>query len=169
MLVKLALSGPASEEALNKFERIKAYVPDNAPVLVTYFNKQILLSDLLANFASFLPSLNVAKDKDMLVTIRANETSLVEFILNLKLYSMKLGKLFFEFENELKIKEQDFKDFIKRHSLKGFDQASFVNYVKLGAYETAIDIIKHQYESVKKAFFVLFNDRYTLLESKGFI
>ena len=28
MLVKLALSGHASPEALSKFERIKAYVPD---------------------------------------------------------------------------------------------------------------------------------------------
>ena len=45
MLVKLALSGHASPEALSKFERIKAYVPDSAPVLVTYFNKQVLLSD----------------------------------------------------------------------------------------------------------------------------
>ncbi|MGV2946969.1 hypothetical protein [Acinetobacter sp. AGC35] len=41
MLVKLALSGHASPEALSKFERIKAYVPDSAPVLVTYFNKQV--------------------------------------------------------------------------------------------------------------------------------
>lgn len=169
MLVKLALSGHASEEALNKFERIKTYVPDTAPVLITYFNKQVPLSDLLTNFSSFLPSLNVTKDKDMLVTIRGNETSIVEFIVNLKLYSMKLGKLFFEFESEFKIKEQDFKYFIKRHNFKGFDQSNFVNLVKLGAYESALDIIKHQYESVKKAFFVLFKDRYTLLESKGYI
>lgn len=53
MLVKLALSGHASPEALSKFERIKAYVPDSAPVLVTYFNKQVLLSDLLVNFSNF--------------------------------------------------------------------------------------------------------------------
>ena len=119
MLVKLALSGHASPEALSKFERIKAYVPDSAPVLVTYFNKQVLLSDLLVNFSNFLPSLEITKDKDMLVTIRGNETPLVEFIVNLKLYSMKLGKLFFEFENQFKEKEQDFKDFIKRHKLKG--------------------------------------------------
>lgn len=169
MIVKLALSGHASEEALNKFERIKAYVPDSAPVLVTYFNKQVLLSDLLANFSSFLPSLDITKDEDMLVTIRGNETNLVEFIVNLKLYSMKLGKLFFEFENQYKENEQDFKDFIKRHKLKGFDHGNFVNYVKLGAYDCALDIIKYQYESVKKTFFVLFKDRYTLLDSKGFI
>ncbi|MEX5441535.1 hypothetical protein WCE01_15585 [Acinetobacter indicus] len=169
MLVKLALSGHASPEALSKFERIKAYVPDSAPVLVTYFNKQVLLSDLLVNFSNFLPSLEITKDKDMLVTFRGNETPLVEFIVNLKLYSMKLGKLFFEFENQFKEKEQDFKGFIKRHKLKGFDHANFVNYVKLGAYDSALDIIKHQYESVKKTFFVLFKDRFTLLESKGFI
>lgn len=169
MLVKLALSGHASDEALNKFERIKAYVPDNAPVLVTYFNKQVLLSDLLANFSSFVPSLNVAQEKDMLVTIKGNETYLIEFIVNLKLYSMKLGKLFFEFEDDFKANEKDFKDFIKRHNLKGFEHGDFVNYVKLGAYDRALDIIKHQYESVKKTFFVLFKDRYTLLESKGYI
>ena len=105
MLVKLALSGHASPEALSKFERIKAYVTVSAPVLVTYFNKQVLLSDLLVNFSNFLPSLEITKDKDMLVTIRGNETPLVEFIVNLKLYSMKLGKLFFEFENKFKEKE----------------------------------------------------------------
>lgn len=169
MLVKLALSGHASAEALSKFELIKTYVPDSAPVLVIYFNKQFLLSDLLVNFSSFLPSLGITKDKDMLVTIRGNETPLVEFIINLKLYSMKLGKLFFEFDNQFKENEQGFKDFIKRHKLKGFDYVHFVNYVKLGAYDSALNIIKNQYESVKKTFFVLFNDRYTLLESKGFI
>lgn len=118
MLVKLALSGHASPEALSKFERIKAYVPDSAPVLVTYFNKQVLLSDLLVNFSNFLPSLEITKDKDMLVTIRGNETPLVEFIVNLKLYSMKLGKLFFEFENQFKEKSKTLRALLNVTNLK---------------------------------------------------
>jgi len=118
MLVKLALSGHASPEALSKFERIKAYVPDSAPVLVTYFNKQVLLSDLLVNFSNFLPSLEITKDKDMLVTIRGNETPLVEFIVNLKLYSMKLGKLFLNLRINLKKKSKTLRTLLNVTNLK---------------------------------------------------
>jgi hypothetical protein len=140
MLVKLALSGHASPEALSKFERIKAYVPDSAPVLVTYFNKQVLLSDLLVNFSNFLPSLEITKDKDMLVTIRGNETPLVEFIVNLKLYSMKLGKLFFEFENQFKEKEQDFKGFTLVHLEDKHLDSFLILYLTLLAYSTYLGL-----------------------------
>lgn len=171
MKVKLTLKGTVDEATSSTFSKSKSIIPDSARYLHLRFSEQILLSDLLVNFSSLLPSLTIfpSSSSELSVDILGLDAKLVEFVVNLKLVSMKIGKLLFDFENELLSNKGELNQFIKRHEMTGFDLNIFKQFVEQKNYSKALEILYTQYQNLKKAFFVLYKDRYTLLDSYGYI
>ena len=169
MKVQLALDGYASEETLENFVKSKKFVPDTAPVLMFFFSKKVLLSDLIVDLTSMLSSVKTyQKDDVLLASILGSDRPIIEFILNLKMLSMKIGKLLFEFEESLGDGIELY-SFIQRHKMVGFNLIFFKDLVNVGKYDEALSFLHSQYESLKKSLYVLYQERYNLLESKGYI
>ena len=170
MKVKLTLKDDANEITSLKFAKTKEMVPDTARYLYTYFGDKISFSDLLVNITDVLPSLNLIRDhSDLNLVIPGTNDKLIEFIVNLKLFSMKIGRLLFEFERELLENCSAVNSFINRHELNGFSFKEFKSLLVQHKFDEILDLLGKQFDNLKKTFYVLFNDRYNLLDSKGYI
>ncbi|WP_180190311.1 hypothetical protein [Acinetobacter sp. YH01009] len=170
MKVKLTLNSDVTKATSLKFAKSKEIVPDTARYMYVFFGEQISLSDLLVNLTNFFPSLKLTKDeKELTVQIPGSNPQFVEFVVNLKLLSIKIGRLMFEFERELVTNPEAINSFIKRHNLSGFNLIEFKDFLSQQKYIEALDLLCKQYENLKKIFYVLHYERYSLLESQGYI
>lgn len=170
MKVKLTLNTDVIETTSLKFAKSKELVPDTARYLYVFFGKKTSLSDLLVNLTESLPTLKIIKEEDDLnVLIPGTNTQFIEFVVNLKLFSMKIGRLLFEFERELLESHAAVISFIKRHDFGGFNFNEFKGLLIQEKYDESINLLCVQYENLKRTFYVLHNNRYSLLESKGLI
>lgn len=170
MKVKLTLNSSDNDATSITFAESKKVVPDSAIYLYVYFGEKVLLSDFIVNISNLLPSLKLSSsENELTVNILDLDAKFVEFIVNLKLLSMKIGKLLFDFEGEISKDKGVLNSFINRHDMSGFNINNFKSLIVGKKYSEALEFFYKQYQNLKKSFYVLYSDRYNLLDSYGYI